>query len=151
MSNLYIFILWNKVMGYSWNKLCFIILFAFICFLWFVWKCVNCWLIDFLFVSGENEELRYYWIFFLLGKLSICIFLFCLTLFVSCSNEDLLNSNLGVRDGACLSINMQDTTDVVPENLRAISRTNEYCVARGCSAIRILSSNIKMAFDTSTA
>ena len=148
MSNLYIFILWNKVMGYSWNKLCFIILFAFICFLWFVW---NCWLIDFLFVSGENEELRYYWIFFLLGKLSICIFLFCLTLFVSCSNEDLLNSNLGVRDGACLSINMQDTTDVVPENLRAISRTNEYCVARGCSAIRILSSNIKMAFDTSTA
>ena len=92
-------------------------------------------LIDrFLFVSGENEELRY-----------------CLTLFVSCSNEDLLNSNLGVRDGACLSINMQDTTDVVPENLRAISRTNEYCVARGCSAIRILSSNIKMAFDTSTA
>ena len=109
-------------------------------------------LIDrFLFVSGENEELRYYWIFFLLGKLSICIFLFCLTLFVSCSNEDLLNSNLGVRDGACLSINMQDTTDVVPENLRAISRTNEYCVARGCSAIWILSSNIKMAFDTSTA
>ena len=105
----------------------------------------------FLFVSGENEELRYYWIFFLLGKLSICIFLFCLTLFVSCSNEDLLNSNLGVRDGACLSINMQDTTDVVPENLRAISRTNEYCVASGCSAIRILSSNIKMAFDTSTA
>mgnify|MGYP007021659639 CR=1 FL=1 len=71
-----------------------------------------------------------------------------MTLFVSCSNEDLLNSNLGVRDGACLSINMQDTTDVVPENLRAISRTNEYCVA---SAIRILSSNIKMAFDTSTA
>lgn len=59
------------------------------------------------------------------------LFLFCLTLFVSCSNEDLLNSNLGVRDGACLSINMQDTTDVVPENLRAISRTNEYCVARG--------------------
>ena len=72
-------------------------------------------------------------------------------LLIDSSNEDLLNSNLGVRDGACLSINMQDTTDVVPENLRAISRTNEYCVARGCSAIRILSSNIKMAFDTSTA
>lgn len=83
-------------------------------------------------------------------KLSLFV-LYCLTLFVSCSNEDLLNSNLGVRDGACLSINMQDTTDVVPENLRAISRTNEYCVARGCSAIRILSSNIKMVFDTSTA
>ena len=83
--------------------------------------------------------------------MKMCKLLIDRFLFVSCSNEDLLNSNLGVRDGACLSINMQDTTDVVPENLRAISRTNEYCVARGCSAIRILSSNIKMAFDTSTA